>query len=209
MLGSRPWLTVLVAALLAAQASPAAAALIIFDFEDGLQGWELLVQSARVQTQVLGGQWAIFGDGIGFNFDGSRTFGGMAAIRRTFDLTDISSITVDVFFLGSFEGPVPNPIYLSGLDEPRTGVPLDPTANPGTIVFDVSDVEAVARFRLSWGTSHACIPIGPCGPEVPEDSLLAIIDNITFHPIPEPVPTALLGIGLAGLAGLRRWRRER
>ncbi len=43
----------------------AAPAPIVFDFEDGLQGWELSGSAQRVQTQVLGGEWAIFGDGAG------------------------------------------------------------------------------------------------------------------------------------------------
>ncbi len=42
----------------------AALAPIVFDFEDGLQGWELHGATQRVQTKVLGGEWAIFGDGI-------------------------------------------------------------------------------------------------------------------------------------------------
>lgn len=43
------------------QAAPAP---IIFDFEHGLQGWEPYVTATRVQTQVLGGEWAIFLDGF-------------------------------------------------------------------------------------------------------------------------------------------------
>ncbi len=38
------------------------AAPIIFDFEDGLQGWELHGSAERVQMQGPGGEWAIFGD---------------------------------------------------------------------------------------------------------------------------------------------------
>ena len=45
---------------LSVQATPAP---IVFDFEDGLQGWELGGSAQRVQTQVLGGEWAIFGEG--------------------------------------------------------------------------------------------------------------------------------------------------
>ena len=46
---------------LPAQAAPAP---IVFDFEDGLQGWELHGAAFRLPTQILGGEWAIFGDGI-------------------------------------------------------------------------------------------------------------------------------------------------
>ena len=55
---------VLIALLAFALPAHAAPAPIVFDFEDGLQGWELNGSAQRVQTQVLGGGWAIFGDGL-------------------------------------------------------------------------------------------------------------------------------------------------
>jgi hypothetical protein len=55
-------------------ATPSAkAAPIVFDFEDGLHGWELHGSGQRVQTQVLGGEWAFFGDELVGVFD-IRTF---------------------------------------------------------------------------------------------------------------------------------------
>ncbi len=50
-------LIVLLGLALPVQAAPAP---IVFDFEDGLQGWELHGGATRVQTQVLGGEWTIF-----------------------------------------------------------------------------------------------------------------------------------------------------
>ncbi len=72
---------------LPAQAAPAP---IVFDFEDGLQGWELTAQ--RVQTQILGGEWAIFGDGL---------IGAVMSIDV--DLTDIRSISVERFYIAGAE----------------------------------------------------------------------------------------------------------
>ena len=37
---------------------------VVFDFEDGLQGWVPDGAVPRLQTQVLGGQWPILGDGL-------------------------------------------------------------------------------------------------------------------------------------------------
>ena len=37
-------------------------------------------------------------------------------------------------------------------------------------------------------------------------AIVAFIDNITFHPVPEPGTLVLLGSALVGLAGLRRGR---
>ena len=101
MLRSHLWLTVLVgAALLAVQASPAAAAPIVFDFEDGLQGWTLGGSAQRVQTQVLGGEWAIFGDGF---VEGEAT---SITPPEGFSLSGFASVSWDTFFVdGDEEGP--------------------------------------------------------------------------------------------------------
>ena len=57
-------LTFAAVALLMSTSSHAAPEPIVFDFGGGLQGWELGGTAQRVRTQVLGGEWAIFGDGI-------------------------------------------------------------------------------------------------------------------------------------------------
>ena len=88
-----------------------------FDFEDGLQAWELSGSAQRVQTQVLGGEWAIFGDGLVGAFD-IRTF-----ISMETDLTEVVRISVDelavldLFIIGvsaihvstATEGPISTP----------------------------------------------------------------------------------------------------
>jgi hypothetical protein len=48
---------------LLALAPPAKAQPIVFDFEDGLQGWELHGAATRVQTQLLGGNGRSLGMG--------------------------------------------------------------------------------------------------------------------------------------------------
>ena len=85
----------LVAFLSLALPAYAAPAPIVFDFEDGLQGWELHGSAQRVQTQVLGGEWAIFGDG----FVAPGEFGGGTFISIRADLTNVASISVEQFFV--------------------------------------------------------------------------------------------------------------
>ena len=69
------WTVTLVLAVVLLAPTPAHAGTIVFDFEDGLQGWELFGSAQRVQTQLLGGEWAIFGDGfLDQLVDGPRSF---------------------------------------------------------------------------------------------------------------------------------------
>jgi hypothetical protein len=207
MLGSRLWLTVLVsAALLAAQTSPAAAAPIVFDFEDGTQGWSLLGSAQRVQTQVLGGEWAIFGDGLV-----GAGGGGGASLTMWLDLTRISSISLDMFYLGNFDDRIPYVIRMWLLPAPDRmfAVPRllrpRPIENPGTWVYDVAPFAGIGRLWLRWGVGILCIPEDPdCPPELPKDSLIALIDNITFHPVPEPGTLVLLAFSLVTLAVVTR-----
>ena len=57
----------LIALLSLALPAGAAPEPIVFDFEDGLQGWALHGSAQRVQTQVLGGEWAVALDFTSFS----------------------------------------------------------------------------------------------------------------------------------------------
>ena len=80
----------------------AAPAPIVFDFEDGLQGWELHGSATRVQTQLLGGQWAVLGDG--FSQDDTTGLPLDVFISREIDLAGIGSVSLDQFFLDGERG---------------------------------------------------------------------------------------------------------
>jgi hypothetical protein len=152
-----------------------------FSFESGLQGWTLEGSAQRVNTQVLGGEWAIFGDG--------RTEGG-ASMSITLDLTGIDSIVMDVFFGGEPDFLIPtlavNPGPLGG----GSKIPffIWPTregdGNAARLIFDLPSL-AAAELVFAWpGDLEKCFR-EPCLPAEP-DSRLAFVDNITFVPIPEP-----------------------
>ena len=144
-----------------AEAAPAP---IVFDFEDGLQGWELLGSAQRVQTQVLGGEWAIFLDG----------------------------------FLGATIGFIPEDLQAIG-----------------SVTFDQLIINGSGSIPVSQGsclinnTFTDCITIGfvqrVIGMDPPEPAV-GFIDNITFHPVPEPGTLGLLAAGLAAVVLLRRSR---
>jgi hypothetical protein len=173
---------------------------IVFDFEDGLQGWELHGSAQRVQTQMLDGEWAIFGDGV--VHDGT-------AIFTEIDLTPVASICIEQFYAGDTASedhflmiglyPVADPFAGASFD--LTDSP-DPFASPGIRTFALN---RSARFPFKgahivsvlWGRRwEQFYPEG-----LPPDLYLGFIDNITFHPIPEPAHLDLAG--LLGVLGLR------
>jgi len=149
----------LVGFALPVQAAPAP---IVFDFEDGLQGWELRGAAARVQTQVLGGEWAIFLDGLAEG--GASLFIGVDD-RLTEDL-----VTFDQLIIDGSGSVIP---VLRGIDL---------IENSFFIIIGFPNIQGL-----------------PFPGSVP-----AFIDNITFHPVPEPSSLALLAFGLAALVIARR-----
>lgn len=180
-------------------ASSARATPIVFDFEDGLQGWTLHGSAQRVNTQVLGGQWAVFGDGLA---DGG------ASIFNVLNLTDIDSIIVDAFFPGTPSPLVPTLIaFLDHAIDGKLVFYVEPTrdgeGNAGRLTYDLPPLFG-AGVTLAWAVDVGKCRRAPCPPREP-DSRLAFIDNITLVPIPEPA-TLLLVLG--GLATLLRARRR-
>ncbi len=182
----------------------AAPAPIVFDFEDGLQGWELSGSAQRVQTQVLGGEWAIFGDGVlspltDFEMiDGTAEVSG-TALAMSVDLTGISSISVEQFFIDGNEDGL---LFLRGIVLIEnifigTSEALDiiEPGNPSLRGFDVSSINGVSTIGFAWGFDFESVSSPP---------LVAFIDNITFHPVPEPGTLTLLAVGLAALGVYRR-----
>ena len=198
-----------IAAPLSAQAAPAP---IVFDFEDGLQGWELSGSTQRVQTQLLGGQWSILGDGLitdettGLPLD--------VFISRDIDLTGIASVSVDQFFLaGDERGLVATPNFggIDLIENIFVGTlgfgpfdASDPFTNPSLRTasmrsFEGMRLEGVHRVEIHWN-------IQPEVQRIPEElpAIVAFIDNITFHPVPEPSSWLSLGMGIAGVVMIHR-----
>ncbi len=134
---------------LPAQAAPAP---IVFDFEDGLQGWELHAGPRRFPTSLLGGEWAIFVDVAGF--------GGIS--MRVEELQAVGAVTFDQLII----------------------------AGPDSSIQVIRDVEGVIFIG---------VPVG-----APPIRVIALIDNITFHPVPEPSSWLLLSLGIAGMVVTRR-----
>ncbi len=173
----------------------AAPAPIVFDFEDGLQGWTLGGSAQRVQTQVLGGKWAIFGDGF-VSPPGGLELGGPTGtfLSTSLDLTGIASISVEQFFVdGSEDGllffdlvMIENIVFgtVGRLDVVQPG-------NPSLMATDITPVTGVRELGFFWGFESP--------PDILLPPVVAFIDNITFHPVPEPGTLALLAVSLAAL----------
>jgi hypothetical protein len=183
---------------------------IVFDFEDGLQGWELHGAATRVQTQLLGGEWAIFGDGFAGAPDGIPVldWGTFISLPLT-ELIGVGSISVEAVFIGGDANGltreqhihIPQDITIGNLDS------FEPE-DPGNSKVWVADVFPPTMLTdggigIIWGrlsSSSSGVEIEP---------VVAFIDNITFYAIPEPTPVALVALSLVGLVVLRRRRCER
>ncbi len=167
------------------QAAPAP---IVFDFEDGLQGWELSGSAQRVQTQILGGEWAIFGDGL---------VESGASISIEMDLTDIAAISVEQFFIdGSEDGllffttiHLIENIVLTAVERLDIVQPGNPSLRAADVTF--RGLFGVTEVGFFWGFEGFESPPGKLLPPV-----VGFIDNITFHPVPEPGTFGLLVFSL-------------
>ncbi len=173
------------------QAAPAP---IVFDFEDGLQGWKLHGAATRIQTQVLGGEWAIFGDGLAQG----------ASISIEMDLTDFASISLEHFFIDGNEDRLSLALNNEGL---RTVFPspfgVVQSGNPSVRAVDVSTRTGVWSVHILW--NHSIIVVSPFPIEIPTPPpVVAFIDNITFHPVPEPGTLTLFAGSLVALVIARR-----
>jgi len=180
---------------------------VVFDFEDGLQAWSTKDSVQRVQTQVLGGEWAIFGDGLVPPTEPAPFNNG---IWMEMDLTNVALMSFEQFFAGDAAQGTDFVRVLTGgevsghflfVSHPL-GSP-DPIANPGLRTVDLTTVPRVSMIAIVWrcfGAGHECPPNDPA-------AALGFIDNITLYPIPEPGTALLLITGLVGVAAAGRWRR--
>jgi hypothetical protein len=141
---------------------------------------------------VLGGEWAIFGDG---------GVGGSAAISIEIDLTEIASVTVEQFFVDGSEDGLGLDLRTEGL---RTVFPhpfgVVESGNPSLRVAGVSELlRDVALVRIRWNRTFLPEDLFPSIPPI-----VGFIDNITFHPVPEPSSWLLLSLGIGGVVMIRR-----
>jgi len=200
---------------------------VVFDFEDGLQGWTASGSVTRVPTQALGGEWAILGDGL---WDGPEVPVFLPnSLTLEVDLTNVASISIEQFFAGDSAGrmdfvaaaigvrlAVVEAIYIGRLEAFPFEAP-EPTSNPSIRTIDVQRFTGVTDLGLFWERPECltglsviqAIFIGGCSDSSPEDEgadLLGFIDNVTFYPVPEPSVALLVALGLGVLAGSRRAR---
>ena len=113
------------------------------------------------------------------------------------DLTGIASISIEHFFVGGDEetvfiavGNLSNGVLQGSLLRNRV---IEP-GNPSILSADLRPFPGVKIVQIVWDN-----PLNP--DKFP--STVAFIDNITFHPVPEPSTWALLALSLAVLVTAR------
>ncbi len=186
---------------------------VTFDFEDGLQGWTVDGGAERLETALLGGDWAIFGDGrearvqgidlIEMIFVANLMF---PKLERCIDLTHVSELQLDVFVTAPTDAGRGDPtlfityvletIFVGDL---RTFERTDPEANPGVLRADLSDVDGDAHVTIAWASSLTSDPTTGA----------SFVDDVTLLPAPEPGATLGTAAAMAVLAARDRRRRRR
>lgn len=161
---------------------------VVFDFENGLEGWTTQGSATRVATSILGGDFAVFGDGFaGVDITFPLPNGDAAALTlEVANPAPIVAVELDLFYLGDaypYTTPLVASVALDGLFA-FVGLEAigDPTSNPRRIrtrAFNNDELPLVS-LTLRWHNTLFCA--SPC-PDA-RDLLLAMIDNVTL--IPEP-----------------------
>lgn len=184
-----------VLAAASAQASP-----LVFDFETGVGGWSLgTVQ--RVGGAPLGGEYAIYGSGTGTSDVEFGAPGPSMSIQL--DLTGYGSMTYSQLHV-SPEDPFRNfvSIFISPVGDACAvfcqvggtslfATPGNPSPNPDGRFIDLSQLQGMHTISFVWITGNG-IPYS------------GYVDDISFHPVPEPSTAPLLLLGFAALAFRRR-----
>ncbi len=114
------------------------------------------------------------------------------------DLTDIASISLEQFFISGdedglwlFRGPEDS---MGGI---FTSFAVIEPGNPSLRAVDVSRLTGVYFLQVWWG-----FDVPPWG-SLP-GPIVAFIDDITFHPVPEPSSWLSLSLGIAGVMTMRK-----
>jgi len=175
----------------------------VFDFESGGQGWLFSGSAVRTETDVLGGLYAVFGDGLVGVPE--------AGIMMVFDLTDVTAIVIHQFSasLGqdsTFLGLRLNPLFPGGIQQ-QTPIPFsaDVAGDEQMRSLDLSGLAGLHEVEIVWGCFDC-----PGGTVPAEDAAAGYVDDITVLSIPEPrAGTLVLPAILLALRGSRLRRDPR
>ncbi len=127
-------------------------------------------------------------------------------LSTSIDLTGIASISVEQFFVGGSEDGLLFFRIIRLIENIAIGtvgrLDVVQPGNPSLRAADIGVFTGVHELGFFWGFEGFESPPGTLLPPV-----VAFIDNITFHPVPEPGTLTLLAVSLTALGMCRRWRQ--
>lgn len=133
------------------------------------------------------------GNGLYVDLDGSTLDAGVLTTKASFTYLPNTTYWLE-FDLGSSQPP----------GEYGYGAPNEVTVSFVTELYTITADDALTHYIIEFTDSTGPMTTPIVFSNAGGDNIGAVLDNVTLSQVPEPTTLLLLGLGLIGLAGVRR-----